>query len=94
MYFFASLTFLVVGLSLSMFTQTMPVSGYSFGPAPSWHQTQAGHQIQAGTPYMWNPHPYRDLGLSLFGFGIFLVGATFYQSLVGEKKREPLSAKG
>jgi hypothetical protein len=34
----------------------------------------------------WVEHPYLDLGSRLFGFGIFLVVATFYQSLVREKK--------
>jgi hypothetical protein len=72
MYFFASLTFLVLGLSLcSVLTPDGPMSvppGYS-GPVP---------HIMV--------HGYADLGLSLYGFGIFLVAATFYQSLVGEKK--------
>ena len=33
---------------------------------------------------------YEDMGLRLCVIGLFLVAATFYQSLVGEKKREPL----
>ena len=49
MYFFSSASFLVVGLSLCLFS-------------------------------------YEDLGLRLFGIGLFLVVATFCQSLVGERK--------
>jgi uncharacterized membrane protein YfcA len=30
---------------------------------------------------------YEDLGLRLYAFGMFLVAATFYQSLVGKKKK-------
>jgi hypothetical protein len=30
-------------------------------------------------------HPYLDLGVRLFGFGIFLVVSSFYQTLVGDK---------
>jgi hypothetical protein len=41
----------------------------------------------AGT---WVYHPYTDLGSRLFGFGIFLVVATFYQSLARQRKEEPL----
>jgi hypothetical protein len=68
MYFFASLTFLLAGLALSMFAQiqalevTFPQIGY-------WIRTV---------------YPYRDLGLRLYTIGLFLVAATFYQSLVGE----------
>jgi hypothetical protein len=35
---------------------------------------------------------YEDLGLRLFGFGIFLVAATFYQSLASKRKKELLQA--
>jgi hypothetical protein len=38
-------------------------------------------------------HPYLDLGLRLYGFGIFLVAATFYQSLVGERKTSEKDAR-
>ena len=73
MYFFASLSFLVVGLCLSSVTQTLYVP---FGPP-------------IGTSFLVPlsvVHPYEDLGLRLYGFGIFLVVATFYQSLLGERK--------
>ena len=73
MYFFASLSFLVVGLYLRSVTQTL---GGAF-------QGSSGIFI-ASPPFV--VHPYVDLGLRLFGFGIFLVVATFYQSLVGERK--------
>jgi hypothetical protein len=33
---------------------------------------------------------YEDLGLKLYAFGMFLVVASFYQSLIGKKKAEPL----
>jgi hypothetical protein len=72
MYFSASLSFLVVGLSLSFFTQTIgTVPPLGIRAPPSFYDVF---------------HPYLDLGLRLFGFGIFLVVATFYQSLVGEGK--------
>jgi hypothetical protein len=73
MYFFASLAFLVVGLCLSSVTQT-------FG---------GGFVSSNGIGIPSNPfaiHPYLDMGLRLFGFGIFLVAATFYQSLAREGK--------
>lgn len=31
-------------------------------------------------------HPYLDLGLRLYGIGMFLVVCTFYQSLLGERR--------
>lgn len=76
MYFFASLTFFVAGLSLSLFTQTI-------GVIANWAPGILPH---AEFEYV---HPYLDLGLRLFGFGLFLVAATFYQSLVRQKKQEP-----
>jgi len=73
LYFFASLSFLIAGLSLSLFTQA---------------QTQIFHFIGQGPPPIDPPifsssttHPYEDLGLRLFDFGMFLVAATFYQAL-------------
>jgi hypothetical protein len=74
MYFFASLTFLVAGLCLSSVIQ---------------HQTigfQDGGEMIGGPPPP-DLHPYQGLGLSLYGFGMFLVVATFYQSLAREKKK-------
>lgn len=70
MYFFASLSFLVVGLSLCLFTQTRPFQGWGLPPYS----------------FSWTTHPYEDLGLRLYGIGIFLVVATFYQTLVIERK--------
>jgi hypothetical protein len=32
----------------------------------------------------WITYPYEDLGLRLYAIGLFLVAATFYQSLAGE----------
>jgi hypothetical protein len=72
-YFFASLSFLVVGLGLCSVTQTV----YAFGPP-------GPNGISGVATYA--SHPYLDLGLRLFGFGIFLVVATFYQTLVREKE--------
>jgi hypothetical protein len=66
-YFFASLSFLVAGLSLCLFTQTFYFIGF-------------------GHPFSWATHPYEDLGLRLYAVGIFLVLATFYQSLIGERR--------
>jgi hypothetical protein len=77
MYFFASLTFLLVGLCLCSVTQVHIIPGVA-GPGlsfPSIHFTV---------------HPYLDLGLRLVAFGMFLVIATFYQSLIGKKKTRPL----
>ena len=80
MYFFLSLSFLVVGLCLSSVFQQQTI-GF-----------QDGEGIRhPGPPPHWSPYPapfnpYEDLGLRLYGFGMFLVIATFYQSLVGERK--------
>jgi hypothetical protein len=76
MYFFATLTFLLVGLSLCLVTQTL----YSAGPPGPNGVSGVGKSVL---------HPYLDPGLSLYGFGILLVAATFYQSLAREKKKEP-----
>ena len=69
-YFFASLSFLVSGMCLSSVVQQQ--GGGAF-------QDSAGIWI----PSLPLPptYPYLDLGLRLFGIGIFLVLATFYQSL-------------
>ena len=84
MYFFASLSFLVAGLCLSSVIQQQTVGFkdgdgiWNTGPPPHWYP-----------PPSWAyraPFPYEDLGLRLYGFGIFLVVATFYQSLLGERK--------
>jgi hypothetical protein len=76
MYFFASLSFLVVGLSLCLFTQTQTRGIEGWG-LPAYF-------------FSWTTHPYEDLGLRLLGFGTFLVVATFYQSLGRQKRGEPL----
>ena len=81
MYFFASLTFLVAGLCLSSVIQQQ---GGAF---------QDGNGIWVAGPPPPPSHPYLSLGLNLYGFGLVLVGATFYQTLVGEKKGEPLLVK-
>ena len=73
MYFFASLSFLVIGLGLCLVTQTVYMYGF---PGPNGISGVAKSAL----------HPYLDLGLRLFGFGIFLVAATFYQTLVMERK--------
>jgi hypothetical protein len=73
MYFSASLSFLVVGLCLSSVTQTIGGGIVNSN----------GISIPS-LPFV--SHPYLDVGLRLFGFGIFLVVATFYQSLVRERK--------
>jgi hypothetical protein len=70
-YFLASLSFLAVGLGLSLITQTFK----EFLTAPALEIIPYG-------PF----HPYSDLGLRLFAFGIFLVAASFYQTLVRERK--------
>jgi hypothetical protein len=74
MYFFASLSFLVAGICLSSVIQQQTVS------------FQDGSGIWIGGPPPPPSHPYLDLGLRLYGFGIFLVAGTFYQSLVGERR--------
>jgi hypothetical protein len=72
MYFFASLTFLVAGLCLSSVIQQQ---GGAF-------QDSKGIWIASNPPPP--TQPYLDLGLRLYAIGLFLVAATFYQSLVGE----------
>jgi hypothetical protein len=73
-YFFVSLSLLVVGLSLSLYTTQTFGSIYIGAPGIPGH---------VEFTYV---RPYEDLGLGLYGFGIFLVAATFYQSLAGEKR--------
>ena len=82
MYFFASLCFLVAGLCLSSVVQPQT---FSFG-------FRDGGELIGGPPLPPPPeiHPYSDLGWSLYGFGLFLVAATFYQSLLKQKKEDPL----
>jgi len=74
MYFFFSLSFLVVGLGLCLVTQTVEVF--------PWNSAPGIYVIPSLVAF----HPYLDMGLRLFGFGIFSVIATFYQSLVGERR--------
>jgi len=78
LYFFASLSFLVAGLGLSLFTQTHYMIGI---PSPYGNGENS-----------WTTYPYEDLGFRLYCFGIFLVAATFYQSLASKKKKELLQA--
>ena len=84
MYFFASLVFLVAGLCLSLFTQTVQVH-YIIG----W----GSNIVPPPGPPLFVPalRPYFDLGSRLFGFGIFLVAATFYQSLAWRRTKSLLN---
>jgi hypothetical protein len=64
-----------------MFTQTQIAHGIGPPPYDGW---------SSGSIVVVTAHPYQDLGLRLFGFGIFLVAATFYQTLAGERRKKGL----